>query len=59
MLYPLPIILLLPGYVNLKYYLFLVPVLLFWPALNKYKTIFVLFVALWFEFAFRSLLSSL
>lgn len=58
-LYPLPIIILLPGYVNLKYYLFLVPVLLSWPALKKYKTILILFVALWFEFAFRSLVSIL
>jgi hypothetical protein len=55
LLFPLPIILLLPGYVNLKYYIFLVPVLFFFPSLKNYKTLLLLFVALWVEFVFRAL----
>ena len=59
LLYPLPIIILLPGYVNLKYYLFLVPVLFCWPSLKKYKTMIALFLALWLEFSFRSIFATL
>ena len=59
LLFPLPIIILLPGYVNLKYFLFLVPVLFFWPSLTKYRTLLILFILLWAEFALRSLFAIL
>jgi len=56
LLYPLIFIFLLPGYVNLKYYLFLVPVVLFWPAMLRFKLLRNLFVILWLELGFRSIL---
>lgn len=59
LLFPLPIIILLPGYVNLKYFLFLVPVLFFWPSLTKYRTLLLLFILLWSEFSIRSLFAVL
>ena len=59
LLFPLPVIILLPGYVNLKYFLFLVPVLFFWPTLTKYRTLLLLFILLWSEFSIRSLFAVL
>lgn len=56
LLYPLIIIFLLPGYVNLKYFLFLLPVVLFWPAMLRFKLLRNSFIILWLELGFRSIL---
>jgi hypothetical protein len=59
LLFPVPIIFLLPGYSALKYYLFLVPVALFWPAMQNFKPLKILFSILWIELGFRSLIRTL
>jgi hypothetical protein len=55
LLFPIPITFLLPGYVNLKYYIFLLPVLLFWPAVRNFRSLKILFAFLWLELGLRSL----
>jgi hypothetical protein len=59
LLYPLVLISIFPGYVNLKYYVFLVPVLLFFPAIFRYKSMLAWFYLLWLELILRYLITSL